>query len=773
MINTNDPSSDTTPASQQNILTGENQSWLMPPAKGFLLVSALMSLIMLIGLYTSGVLQGMDRALIDISQRVLERPVSGKIVIVAFDQESRTTLGVKEPTRNQHAELIGNLLSADVARIGFDFQLEHPSNTAADVSLTNALRAANGRVVLPMFSMTNNASSNWTMHHSPLDEFAKFADVGSSTLNTGPDGLVRNFKLIHTVRNTFIPSFAGTVTNSPEVHQTDFILDFSINPKNIKRYSYADILNNRVPQASLKDKIVFVGTTDDLNSNLPKVPIYGVLNAVEIQALASESLIQGRLLEMLPSPSVLALASFILILLSVVFLSINTISSALVGALSILTVVALGLIAQNYYQLVVPVASILIAIVLAFIVGTFARSNSKSQNLFISAFEARERSELMNAIINTNFDSIVVFDEQDRVYSLNPTGAKMLNWTVEGALGRARDAILRLPEDFADHQGEARAMETVITRADGNALDVELTITETVLAPSETKFERRQSSRVYRIYSFRDISERKKAESSMGDTAERAMQADRLKSEFIANMSHELRAPLNSIIGFSEVIKQELYGNIGNPQYKEYAKDIFLCGKHLMTIIDDLLEVSRIASGKVELTDTEIDMERMFAECLQIVRGYPNASKKVISASMRAGCPDLIADKRAVKQILINLLSNAVKFTKEGGSIRLSAAPSTEGGVEIMVSDDGIGIPATEMSRITDAFHQIDQSDHRKNSGTGLGLHIVQSLAQLHGGHIAVTSTVNSGTQVRVIFPPERNGTAPNVIPLEINKKSR
>ncbi len=121
---------------------------------------------------------------------------------------------------------------------------------------------------------------------------------------------------------------------------------------------------------------------------------------------------------------------------------------------------------------------------------------------------------------------------------------------------------------------------------------------------------------------------------------------------------------------------------------------------------------------------------------------------------------------------MINLLSNAIKFTRDGDGARLSAAPSIDGGVEIMVSDDGIGIPPKEMDRITEAFHQIDRPAHRKSAGTGLGLHIVQSLAELHGAKVSVTSTVNSGTQVRVIFPPERTEMPSNVIPLEIEKHS-
>lgn len=748
------------------------QSWPQRIVRNQTWVAAVGAVLLLGVLHITEALNALDQGLEDIRFGLSSQPTSGEIVIVALDQKTRTALQSRAANRTQHAKVISTLIDAGALRVGMKFDFHTEIDEMADTALLMAAQAADGRLVLPVSTAPVTSFSSEIIFREPFADLAKTTSLGALSLERDDDNHIHDYKLIHAWHDGLIPSFAGEVVKITAPYQTSIILDYSIDVHSIPQISYIDVLNGSIAASDIKGKYIFVGTTEGIPSETLTAPVYGTLSSVELHALAGEALLQDRLLSSLPTPSDLALAICLFIVLTRVFLSQGSAFGAITLVAAAIAVFGLAVVVQSIYALSIPIASSLIGIFLAYLVATYSRRNIKSQNLFKSAFEARERSELMNAIISTNFDSIVVFDDQDQVYFINPMGAKMLNWTVAGALGRERDAILRLPQDFAGHEDETRALETVITRADGNELDVELAITETVLAPSETRFERRSRPRVYRIYTFRDISERKKAEATMADAADRAMQADRLKSEFIANMSHELRAPLNSIIGFSEVIKQELFGKVGSPHYKEYAEDIFMSGKHLMTIIDDLLEVSRIASGKVELTDTEIDMERMFAECLQIVRGYPKASKKVISASMRAGCPNLIADKRAVKQILINLLSNAIKFTQEGGGIRLSAAPSIEGGLEIMVSDDGIGIPTEEMNRITEAFHQIDQPDHRQNAGTGLGLHIVQSLAQLHGAQIAVTSTVNSGTQVRVIFPPERNGRAANVIPLEMGKNT-
>jgi len=739
-----------------------NQTWLTTFGAALLIVFASLS----------GALNPIERTLEDVRFGFSGHPASGEIVIVAFDQKTRAALQSSTANRTQHAIVISKLINAGAAQVGMKFDFNVTSDEISDAALLLAAKEADGRLVLPVTTAPISGLNSRIFFREPFAELTQYANLGALSLERDDHNHIHDYNLIHGWRDGLISSFASEVVKKSAAHQTSIILNYGIDLRSIPRFSYIDVLNGSVKAADIKGKYVFVGITESLINEAYNAPIYGALSGIELHALAGESLVQGRLLAPFPAPSDLALAIIILIVLTRIFLSLNSFAGAIIAVIVSIAIFGVGLAVQNVYALSIPIAGSLLGVVFAYGVAAYSRLNKKSRDLFKTAFEAREHSELMNSIISTNFDGIVVFDEQDQLYFINPIGAKMLNWTVAGALGRERDAILRLPEDLPDYGDEARSFETVITRADGNKLDVELSITKTNLAPSLSQFERRKRTRVYSIYTFRDISERKKAGSLMEDAAERAMEADRLKSEFIANMSHELRAPLNSIIGFSEVIKQELFGKVGNPHYKEYAADIFTSGKHLMSIIDDLLEVSRIASGKVELTDSEIDMEHLFAECLQVVRGYPNASKKIISASMRAGCPDLIADKRAVKQILINLLSNAVKFTHDGGNIRLLASPSIEGGVEIMVSDDGIGIPADEVGRITEAFHQIDRTDHRKSAGTGLGLHIVQSLAQLHGGQIAVTSTLNNGTQIRVIFPPERNGRAPNVIPLDINKKS-
>lgn len=733
-----------------------------------------LALTILLTIWASGMHTTMHHFLADLRFSLLRAPASGDVIIVSVDQRTLSGLEVAEPTRAQHAEVIDSLFEAGAKRIGLTFQVSTPSAPADDQALAWALRLANDRVILPFYSMKAPSFRYGMMYHEPLEMFSEHAIIGSVKLEVDTDGMVREGRLIEPWHNGVAPSFAAAVAGQPIESQSHFLIDYGINVETIPRVSYIDVLNQNFPEGTFRDKLVFIGSTHAGDESVYSVPISGKLHSVEIHALIADALNQGRKITSLNDAASLSIAltvGLILIIASTVLMPKPTLLLAAAVAIS---AIAVDLLVLAEFAIAAPIGLPLIAIVLGSAVGLLGRIDSRSESFFKDAFEAREQSQLMRAVVAGNFDGVIVVDDQDRVRLINPTAARVLNWTVEAAIGREREAVMQLSDsnDTDDALRTGTPFETRITRADGNELDVEMSITTTTLEPTATRYERRKGNRTYRIYTFRDISERNQAEAAMKDAATRAMEADRLKSEFIANMSHELRVPLNSIIGFSEVIKQELFGKLGNSHYRDYAKDIFDSGTHLMTIIDDLLEVSKIAAGKVEVEDSVIDMEHMFAECMQIIRGYPNASKKVLSANLRPGCPNLIADKRAIKQILINLLSNAVKFTGDGGGIRLVAAQSVDGGVEIMVSDDGIGIPSEDMHRITEAFHQIDHPSHRRNAGTGLGLHIVQSLAELHGGSIAISSTLNRGTQIRVIFPPERNGPPSNLIHLESEKNT-
>ncbi len=231
--------------------------------------------------------------------------------------------------------------------------------------------------------------------------------------------------------------------------------------------------------------------------------------------------------------------------------------------------------------------------------------------------------------------------------------------------------------------------------------------------------------------------------------------ANRAKSEFLAAMSHELRTPLNAVIGFSEIMKTEAIGPIGSPQYRDYANDIYDAGSHLLTLINNILDLSKVESGADELREEDIEVAHAVESVLRMVRQRAERSRLQLAVDIPKNPPLLRADPRKVKQILVNLLSNAVKFTP-AGKITVKAWWRADGGYVFQVVDTGIGIALEDIPKALSQFGQVDGKLNRRYHGTGLGLPLTKALVEMHGGSFDLQSEVGVGTTVTVRFPAER-----------------
>jgi signal transduction histidine kinase len=230
--------------------------------------------------------------------------------------------------------------------------------------------------------------------------------------------------------------------------------------------------------------------------------------------------------------------------------------------------------------------------------------------------------------------------------------------------------------------------------------------------------------------------------------------ANRTKSEFLANMSHELRTPLNAIIGFSEVMKKSIFGPL-NQRYRDYAADIFNSGTHLLKLINDILDLSKLEARQAELFEENVDIVALILYCTHLMEPQAKSAKVHLVTAVAGNIPLVRADDRRLRQILINLLSNAVKFTPEGGQVRVSASLTDEG-VRLAVKDTGIGMRADQIPLALEPFRQIDSTLSRKYEGTGLGLPLTKHLVELHGGTMTIESKPNFGTTIICILPKER-----------------
>jgi signal transduction histidine kinase len=254
-----------------------------------------------------------------------------------------------------------------------------------------------------------------------------------------------------------------------------------------------------------------------------------------------------------------------------------------------------------------------------------------------------------------------------------------------------------------------------------------------------------------------DVTARKQEEAALRHAKEQAEVANLAKTQFLANMSHELRTPLNAIIGFSEIMANQLLGPLGDGKYASYAQDIHESGNHLLAVINDILDMSRIEAGAVRLNETEVDIDVVANAAIRLLEQRADDAGLQLIKRIPSGRPALWADERLMRQVLINLLSNAVKFTPKGGQVVLAAGVAANGGVRLTVTDTGIGIAPENIAKALEPFGQVDSSLSRKYEGSGLGLPLVKSIVELHEGSLDIDSTPGAGTTVTVLLPPTRS----------------
>jgi PAS domain S-box-containing protein len=253
-----------------------------------------------------------------------------------------------------------------------------------------------------------------------------------------------------------------------------------------------------------------------------------------------------------------------------------------------------------------------------------------------------------------------------------------------------------------------------------------------------------------------DVTERKEAEEAMRYARVQAEISSRTRMEFLANMSHELRTPLNAVIGFSEIIKDEVMGPLEIKVYKEYAQDIYDSGNYLLKIISEILEVSKIETGNRELNVSDFKLIKAVKACMTIMTSRIDQAGVTVTVDLPEDLPELLAEELGFKQIMLNLIGNAIKFTPQGGKVQVTASLQQNGEMFIDIIDNGIGMSAEEIKKALQPFGKVDTTFSGMKAGTGLGLTIVESLVKLHGGELRIISQKGAGTTARVVMPASR-----------------
>ena len=384
------------------------------------------------------------------------------------------------------------------------------------------------------------------------------------------------------------------------------------------------------------------------------------------------------------------------------------------------------------------------------------QEDDEDEDSLVAALAAAEaRGEELAAILDTATDGVIVVDRAGRIGSMNRAGEALFGIDASLYIGRPFTDLLadeshRPALDYLDGLA-ANGVASVLN--DGR--EVIGRVPQGGLIPLFMTMGRIGEGDKFCAV-LRDITHWKNVEEELTAARRAAESANAQKSDFLAKISHEIRTPLNAIIGFSEVMMEERFGAIGNERYRSYLKDIHVSGQHLMSLINDLLDLSKIEAGKLDLSFEAVAVNAVIQECVALMQPQANREHIIIRTSLSGDVPNVVADRRSLRQILLNLLSNAVKFTRAGGQVIVSSAMESSGEVIVRIRDTGIGMSEKDVETALMPFRQLATAKTGDQRGTGLGLPLTKALVEANRASFAIDSAVDQGTLVKITFPTTR-----------------
>jgi PAS domain S-box-containing protein len=368
-----------------------------------------------------------------------------------------------------------------------------------------------------------------------------------------------------------------------------------------------------------------------------------------------------------------------------------------------------------------------------------------------------EPDEELRAILDTASDGIITLDTKARIHTFSAGAEAIFGYRIAEVAGKPFADLLTpesrkiLRDYLAALQGpglasvfnDGREVEAVVKQ--GGTVPLFMTIGKLQAAKSQAAF----------CAVVRDITQWKKTELELREAKEMAEATSRQKSEFLARVSHELRTPLNAIMGFSEVMRLQRFGKIENEKYRSYVNDIHASGGHLLSLINDLLDLSKVEAGKIELNFTSVNLGDVADHALKMLQDQATSARVVMRKAIPPDTPNVVADLRSMRQIMLNLLSNAVKFTDPGGQVIISTQLTPSGELKLRVKDTGIGMNESQIADALEPFRRV-QTEGRDVQGTGLGLPLTKALVEANRASFEITSEPRQGTLVEITFPTTR-----------------
>ncbi|MCI0601150.1 MAG: ATP-binding protein [Beijerinckiaceae bacterium] len=391
-----------------------------------------------------------------------------------------------------------------------------------------------------------------------------------------------------------------------------------------------------------------------------------------------------------------------------------------------------------------------------------SRPGAGSRNETLELELRRQKADFreLSAILDTAMDGVAVLDSQGLIQTLNRSGEALFSYDQHEIAGKPFTCLLApecrpLAQDYFEglrsHGASSlfnRGREVTGLARHGGMLPVFMTLARIGTSGAGKQGEARFCALL------RDLTHWKNVERELREARKDAERANALKSDFVARVSHEIRTPLNAILGFAEVIMDERFGPIGNERYKDYLGDIHASGTLVMSLVNDLLDLSKIEAGKMDFEFISIDVNRIVSECISIMQPQACREQVDLRLSLSPALPSILADERSLRQIVLNLLSNAVKFNRPGGQVILSTLLADSGSAVIRIRDTGVGMREGDLGLAFEPFRRL--STERPARGTGLGLPLTKALVEANHASMTVKSKEHEGTLVEVVFPPAR-----------------
>lgn len=709
-------------------------------------------LTLVILLSATGVFAPVTLGLVDVWFKSFGRPASGDVVVVQIDARSLMELDTWPWPRGRHAELLDRLSGAGADVVAFDIDFSSGSAPAEDAALAQAIARAAGKVVLASLVQPTGFENPALVETQPIAVFRSNAVTGVANI-FAERGIAREASL------SFLgpegkprPGFAALVAGVSRAEDGLFSVDYSIDVKSIPHLSYVDVLNGQFDPGAVRGKRVVIGATAVELGDRVSVPVHGVIAGADLQALIAESILLDRMLV-----DAGLTGQLVLVLLTVLFLKpwqlrwnarVMTVQggSAVVGSL------AASAVAFHHAGYLLDPLAAGVSIFACFAWAGFQELASRSKSVLRERSTSSLRQMMIMLIVEDSSDGIIVVRDNGKIELCNEQAARMLNVTRRTLAGRSVSGFLPAfetiaPSDVADSDA-LRSCDLKLDGPGGGFL-VEMSVRRTRIDGFDDHDE--LGSAHLDTYNLRDVTMVRKARAAEERAQEERLLAERAKTNFVANMSHELRTPLNAIIGFTEMLANEILGTVQQRAYVEHAEIVVRSSHHLLSVVNNVIDVARLDSDLVELNREELSLVEVFDAATGLVRALTCYKEHDIRVMVAPEVSRIVSDPRLLKQVIYNLLSNAVKFSPEGSRVNCSAwIERTD--LIIEIEDQGCGIDAKAIPRLAELFGHAESAFSRPHDGLGVGLHLVKRCLEKLDGRLSFQTARGEGTRVRVVL---------------------